>query len=467
MKIAFLVPDGIGLRNYLYSDVLTYLKGNEITIIHKFPEGIVDEIKQAHPDVHLNFVSFSNITETRFCDIFRRSLYQGRMNLNFKVAKNPTLSKNWHELYRSTDIKKRLLYKFINFVGKKLSKNIETFTRAEKFLFSKMNKSDAGKSCETLLKDINPEVILCTHQRSVEAGYFMSKANELNIKTICVIFSWDNLPKSRNTFWADKYFVWSQLMKHDLQRFYPNIPEDKIDITGTPQFEFYSKSALNLSKEDFCNQYGLPASRPLFCYSGNEPSVNNDHLYLNDLLEALENDKTGLNSKPYIIVRPSPLDNTGRLDLVANKYPHLAKVIMPVWPHFGAMEWENFFPVSEDLKLLNNITKHSCGVINLGSTMGLDFSQDNKPALYINYAHPEQSGFDINACYNQEHFKTSMGNLDAVCFINSPSAFVPNIYKAINNPDSIATERLKWKRNVTDDIKSASLNIAGKILDFQ
>lgn len=466
MKIAFLVPDGVGLRNYLYSDVLTHLKGNDITIIHKFPKEIVEQIIEAHPNLPLKFVSFNVIKETRFCDILRRSLYEGRLNLNFRIAKNPTLSKNLYELNRNSPLKKRLLQLFIGLLGKRLSKNIQSFTKAENFLFSKMNKSEAGKKCESILKDINPDVIICTHQRSIEAGYFMSKANELNIKTICVIFSWDNLPKSRNTFLADKYFVWSSLMKYDLQRFYPNIAENNIAITGTPQFEFYSKEALNLSKAAFCHEYQLPANRPLFCYSGNEPMVNNDHLYVNDILEALEKDSNELENKPFLIVRPSPLDNTGRLDQVVNKYPHLAKILMPIWPQFGAFEWENYLPVREDLKLLNNITKHSHGVINLGSTMGLDFSQDNKPALYINYTHPQQPEFNMNACYNQEHFKTSMKNLDAVCFINTPSDFIPSIYKAINNADSIATDRLKWKKNVTDNIGTASLNIAREILNL-
>ena len=189
MKIAFLVPDGVGLRNYLYSDVLTHLKGNDITIIHKFPKEIVEEIKEAHPSLPLKFVSFNVVKETRFCDLLRRSLYEGRLNLNFRIAKNPTLSRNLYELNRNSPLKKRLLQQFISVLGKRLSRNIQSFTKAENFLFSKMNKSEAGKKCESILKDISPDVIICTHQRSIEAGYFMSKANELNIKTICVIFS--------------------------------------------------------------------------------------------------------------------------------------------------------------------------------------------------------------------------------------------------------------------------------------
>ena len=44
MKICFLIPDGVGIRNYLYSDLLWILhqKGHQVVIWHALDQKVVE-----------------------------------------------------------------------------------------------------------------------------------------------------------------------------------------------------------------------------------------------------------------------------------------------------------------------------------------------------------------------------------------------------------------------------------------
>ena len=49
-KIMFVVPDGTGIKNYLFSDLLKYLvsKGAEVLVYHNLHEKAIVEIKIKH-----------------------------------------------------------------------------------------------------------------------------------------------------------------------------------------------------------------------------------------------------------------------------------------------------------------------------------------------------------------------------------------------------------------------------------
>ena len=50
MKILILVPDGVGIRNYLYSDLIPELRKNraKICLYHKVSKAAIQEIEKVH-----------------------------------------------------------------------------------------------------------------------------------------------------------------------------------------------------------------------------------------------------------------------------------------------------------------------------------------------------------------------------------------------------------------------------------
>lgn len=460
MKIALFVPDGIGIRNYLYSRVLEQLAGHELHLLHHLPPQVMAEsgvLIQPGLTEHI----LPPLPEGRWCGTLRKICMYGRLHLNARISGNASIKDNWF-FFSLVKGKQRTIFRIINALGSIVGSNAGLLQKADALQFNWSKRSESGRKAAEILAEINPDLIFCTHQRSIEAGYVMAAARQLGIRTQTVIFSWDNLPKSRINFLADEYLVWSEWMKQDFLRFYPEVPLARVRITGTPQFEHYPNPALIWPEERFRTYFGLPESRPVVCFSGNEPSFPSDHLYLKDLLEDLELQTTP--NKPIILVRPSPNDHTSRFAEIVNRFPNLAVLAKPVWKSLDKGNWETNYPTREDGLVLLNLVHHCKAVVNVGSTMGLDFAHKNKPALYIRYNHPECAWFNLKYGYEQEHFK-SLNGLDAVVWIDERAAFAQKLGEVLARPHDFATQRLDWRKLITDDIPDASARIARAMIE--
>src|SRR6266478_6096928 len=75
-----------------------------------------------------------------------------------------------------------------------------------------------------LLRRLKPSVLFCTHQRPPQIVAPVMAARSLGIPTATFIFSWDNLSsKARIAAPFDHFLVWSELMKDELLRYYPDV----------------------------------------------------------------------------------------------------------------------------------------------------------------------------------------------------------------------------------------------------
>lgn len=453
--IAFLVPDGIGVRNYLYSELPALLPNHRLLLMHNLPQEILNWIEAKHPG-KFTFIALPELQESRKHDIWRRLLMFAQLHINSKKLNNPSIGANWLFWYTQKGSKKRTL-KLLDRAAKILAAFPLLHRVLEQQLFASMLQCNAGKNAMALLQQYMPAHILCTHQRSIEAGYVMNAANKLGINTSTVIFSWDNLPKSRINYTANHYLVWSNYMQQELLHLYPSIESHQVHVTGTPQFDYYYQKTNEYSYETFAHSLGFPKERKAICFSGNEPSFPSDHLYLEDICAAVAAMDELL--RPIILIRPSPNDHSKRLDAVASKYPGIAVMAPPMWQRLGNRDWESNYPTIEDGAMLQQLTEHASAVINVGSTMGIDFAHANKPAMYIRYNHPKCPDFDITYGYQQDHFKT-MNGIDAALFIDDVSQWTKAIAQCLQAANDVAKDRLEWKKRVTNDIANSAEKIA-------
>lgn len=459
--LVLLVPDGIGVRNYLLTDVMKFLHqaGIRIVLLHRLAPTVIAQVAQLHPNT-FEAVYLPDIAEDRSRDLLRRLCMFIRLHRNANRLQNKSISDSWF-FFSTQKGAKKLLFKGMNTCAALIANSSWLSNKAEAWLRRKMIHADAGKLYASLLLQLKPDMILCTHQRSIEAGYAMSVANELGIHTCSVVFSWDNLPKTRMTYDANDWLVWSNWMKRELKHLYPNINADNIHVTGTPQFDAYYNSSLYWSKEQFHHFFGITNKQHVFCFSGNEPSFPSDHLYLSDVLHALAAMPAA--GDCVVLVRPSPNDYTGRLEQVANKFPGLAVVARPLWKREGDRDWETNIPTAEDEAVLVNLALHCDALFNIGSTMNLDFAHHNKPAINFAYNQPECPHFDITQGYLQEHLKTWNG-LDAVIMLHNQDELPQLLQQLLLAPQSLALDKLRWKKLITDDIYPASQSLASCVL---
>ena len=114
-------------------------------------------------------------------------------------------------------------------------------------------------------------MLLCSHHRPPRILPPVLAAKSLGIPTATFIFSWDNLTsKGRIAAPFDHYLVWSELMRQELLRYYPDVSGRSRPRGRRPQFDPYADEDLLWSREEFCRRIGADPSRPLICFSGGD-----------------------------------------------------------------------------------------------------------------------------------------------------------------------------------------------------
>lgn len=295
---------------------------------------------------------------------------------------------------------------------------------------------------EAALRRWRPDVVFCAHQTSIQAVPAILAARRLGIPTATFIYSWDNLPKGRMPINPSDFLVWSEFMKRELLSYYPEVSPDRVHVTGTPQFETYRDVSLVQPRGEFLRRLGLDPRRRVVCFSGDDVLTSpHDPLYLADLAEAMR--AIDAAQRPQIVFRRSPVDQSGRYAAVLTRYPEIA-LSDPCWTLRAAGDWSQVVPKWEDVALLVNIVHHSDVVVNVGSTMAMDFAAYDKPAVYIAY---DPKGIDrtwtIQDIYRKVHFKT-VHALQPVYWARSSRELGNVVFHALEHPKEKSEARRTW-----------------------
>ena len=298
------------------------------------------------------------------------------------------------------------------------------------------------RAFERRLREERPDAVFCGHQKSLRAVPAMLAARRLGIPTATFIYSWDNLPKGRMPVSADCYFVWSAFMRDELVALYPDVSPDRVRVVGTPQFESYHDRSLLEPRERFLRRIGLDPARPIVCFSGDDELTSpHDPAYLADLAEALRTLPAA--RRPQILFRRSPVDRSPRYDAVLARFPEIA-VSDPLWRSAGGGDWSSIVPTREDVALLANVVAHSDVVINVGSTMAMDFAAFDKPAIFIAYDPPGKDGqWSFEHIYRLPHFKTTH-QLQPVHWARSRDDLAAVVVHALEHPAEKSEARRRW-----------------------
>ncbi|TRX34844.1 UDP-glycosyltransferase [Flavobacterium sp. ZT3R18] len=435
-KIFILLPDGIGLRNFAYSDfhALGIKENFDIVFWNNTPFDLAElgfkEIKIQNSKSHPLTETYKNVRK------------QIELNLNIRRTKDRVYDTYRFPFSYATPIK----------AMKSGATELLSFTHSSKYGLKRIRekiKQEERKTLyyhqclETLQKE-KPVVVFCTNQRPMTAIAPLLAAQELGIPTATFIFSWDNLPKATMVVETDYYFVWSDLMKKELLFYYPYIQESQVFVTGTPQFESHFDKNKLLSKEDFFEQNALDTDKKYICYSGDDVTTcPDDPKYLEDVAIAIrELNKNG--QSLGIIFRRCPVDFSSRYEKVLDEYQDVINPIAPLWEKIGG-GWNTVLPTQADVDLQMNTIAHTELVVNLGSSMVFDYVAHHKGCAFINYdvANRKTSDWSVKKIYNYVHFR-SMPNTETVFWINSPDAIATIIEKGIATNSSVIEGAKQW-----------------------
>jgi len=399
-KIFVLFPDGVGLRNFAFTNFKEIGEQQGFDIIY-WNNSVFDLEKEfGYAQVKINSTRIHPKTPVISHARKRVELALSRKRTKDNVYPTYRFPLQWNSL---KNIAKSAYVKYH-----------ETFSATPKKwqgLMDRMNdaerSTDRYQELKSQLEEHQPDLVFCTTQRATQGIAPILAAKDLGIPTACWVYSWDNLPKGMSTIETDHYFVWSELMKNQLLEYYPNTQEDQIVVTGTPQFEPHYDDGIMLSRKQYCDQHQLDENKDYICFSGDDTTTSPlDHLYLRDTAQAVRT----LNERGHdigIIFRPVPVDHSNRYEAVIKDYSDVITVIKPLWKPMGD-QWSQVMPTKEDFALLVNTCRHCELVVNICSSMVFDFVIHDKPTIYPNYEQPElKKGVrDIGQNYKYVHFRT-------------------------------------------------------------
>ena len=110
-KILLLFPDGVGIRNYLYSNVFKE-KRESLILMHNFDTKTESEIKLI-TNIENSF-KLPTYKETLKEKFLRELICLARLKNNSKLVQNETILSNWNTNYKN--IKNKLYYLLLFFV---------------------------------------------------------------------------------------------------------------------------------------------------------------------------------------------------------------------------------------------------------------------------------------------------------------------------------------------------------------
>lgn len=435
-KIFILLPDGIGLRNFAYSDF------HAIGLQENFDVVFWNNTPFDLTELGFKEIKIQNSKSHPLTESYKNARKQIELNLNIRRTKDHV-----YNTYRFS-----FSYATASKVIKSLFTQLVSFTHSSKYGLNRIRKKIKEEERKTLyyhqsletLRIEKPAMVFCTNQRPMTAIAPLLAAQDSGIPTATFIFSWDNLPKATMVVETDYYFVWSDLMKKELLFYYPYIQESKVFVTGTPQFESHFDKNKLISREDFFEQNNLDLNKKYICYSGDDVTTcPDDPKYLEDIAIAIRE----LNKKGNalgIVFRRCPVDFSDRYDKVLDDYQDVIIPIAPLWDKIGE-GWNTVLPTQADVDLQMNTIAHTELVINLGSSMVFDYVAHNKVCAFINYDVTDKKipNWSVKKIYNYVHFR-SIPNADAVLWINSPQEIAVIIEKGMSKNSSVVESAKQW-----------------------
>lgn len=380
--VALLLPDGVGVRNFVLGSFAERVaEAGPVLALHALSDDLVARYAPSTPDY--DWQPLYPAVPGRVSELLASATGYAHMYW----ARTAAMQRRLGQRVTAPTRGRRAMIRTARALGR-LAARPSGIAMLERLHHATVVRSDAYAHYHALFARTRPGVLFCTQQRAPLAAAPVLAARALGIPTAAFIFSWDNLSsKQRIAAPFEHYCVWSDAMRDELRRFYPEVPPARIHVLGAPQFDPYADADVLWTREAFCRRVGADAHRPIICYSGGDTGTCPDDAHHVALLLRLIREGR-IPGSPQVLLRPSPVDDGRRYEAVRREFPEL-RYLPPAWVHTVPGDWSRVAPLPEDVALLANVTHHCALNVNVASTMTLDFALRDRPVVNV--------AFDVTA----------------------------------------------------------------------
>ena len=262
-------------------------------------------------------------------------------------------------------------------------------TYSDKFEFIK--NPETIEKHKILFNKLEPNLVITNTVGHDELDYpILKSAQELNIKTLTFIASWDNVWKIRRLIndnkpiaIADTVIVWNNMMKEHFKKLFPDFNSTNLHVIGSPRLDYFTREDKIPSKQELYKHLGLTdITRPLIHFATTE-------LYpLDYTIKAIRHaiDKKQIKQNPYIYASVHPGGDM-------TKHESLKQYDVTIKYSFGRKDNAkvkafSYNPTPKDLYMLVSLFKHTNVLVNHSSTAALESIIANTPVVNVQYGKP-------------------------------------------------------------------------------
>lgn len=265
--------------------------------------------------------------------------------------------------------------------------------RVETYYLNRISKWEVTKRWQDLLFKHSPSIVLSTmlthstyHRLpSVDLPAVVA-AHKQHIPVGSLVQSWDNLTSKASVLpaWVERHWTWSEDMAQELRTLNPRISSDKLEVVGSPQFDFHISSGIIQPRDRFMKRFGLDPDAPYIVIgTGTTKWTPSEPQNIQALVHHLHKELP----KCQFLIRIHPKDDGKRWKGIQPDLEKCYPCAFQASSPSTHMDHGGFTPPADFYRDQVNCLIHSSLVINTASTLTVDAAILDRPVISI--------GFDV------------------------------------------------------------------------
>jgi len=303
---------------------------------------------------------------------------------------------------------------------------------------------------EELLTRLDAKVVAAFSLEGPREMALMEAARKMGLKTLVMVRSRDNLAaKIQHMPDADAYVLWANSTRDFMRHLYPEIPADRIHVTGTPQFDHHLDASVRMSREEFFARIGLDPARPLIVYTYLTPALAQHEINMvQHLADAVRDGKFIKNAQ--LLVRGHPRCFGSNFPLLKTVHSGVAVFPLPTNLAYKSPEHESQVVrlILEDEPMHLATLTYQDVQVNVSGTMIVDSAILDKPTVCVHYDIPANTpeGLSAKRFYKRTDMRSILES-GGLKLANSPDECIALINRYLENPSLEAAGRRTIRKN--------------------
>lgn len=294
-----------------------------------------------------------------------------------------------------------------------------------------------GSWWQNVFREWKPDLVYCPSVMWDDIR-IIKDAHRAGIPTVGMVFSWDNLySKTFVRAEPDILLVHNDVVKEQAISL-ADFPEDRIVVSGVPQYDRYLARTDIKPRESFIRELGGDPEKKLIVYAfSGKLGIANDGAMLEKLAEF--RDAGAFGPDVQVLVRPYP-----RYDFPAGQIEHLRSrgfLVEPAMSHIGGFrdDWE--FD-ARALSLLANTLAHADVILSMYSTFFVEGAIFDRPLVGIVFDALPLVGYSdsVRRFFQMSHL-AAIRRTGAIYIVRDEAELPAAVRQALAHPEIRRKER--------------------------